>query len=42
VHSLFIEVYELTDKTENALEVAGDVYAARLFNLAGARLGLVH
>ncbi len=42
VHSLFIEVNELTDKTENALKVAGDVYAARLFNLAGARLGLDH
>jgi hypothetical protein len=42
VHSLFIEVNELTDKTENALKVAGDVYAARLFNLAGPRLGLDH
>ena len=42
VHSLFIEVNELTDKTENALKVAGDVYAARLFNLTGARLGLDH
>ena len=29
VHSLFIEVNELTDKTENALKVAGDVYAAK-------------
>jgi hypothetical protein len=40
VHSLFIDVNELTDKTENALKIAGDVYAARLFGLAAARLGL--
>ena len=40
VHSLFIDVNELTDKTENALKFAGDVYAARLFNLVGSRLGL--
>jgi hypothetical protein len=40
VHSLFIDVNELTDKTENALKIAGDVYAARLFTLVGARLGL--
>jgi hypothetical protein len=40
VHSLFIDVNELTDKTENALKIVGDVYAARLFTLAGARLGL--
>ena len=40
VHSLFIEVNELTDRTENALKVVGDVYAARIFVLAAARLGL--
>jgi hypothetical protein len=40
VHSLFIDVNELTDKAENALKIAGDVYAARLFNMAAARLGL--
>ena len=40
VHRLFIDVNELTDKTENALKIAGDVYAARLFTLVGARLGL--
>src|SRR5262249_32077190 len=40
VHSLFVDVHELTDKTENALKIAGDVYAARLFGLASARLGL--
>lgn len=40
VHSLFIDVNELTDKTENALKIAGDVYAARLFALVAARLGL--
>ena len=31
---------ELTDRTENALKMVGDVYAARLFGLAAARLGL--
>jgi len=40
VHALFIDVNELTDKAENALKIAGDVYAARLFGLAAARLGL--
>jgi hypothetical protein len=42
VHSLFIDVNELTDKTENALKIAGDIYAARLFALVAARLGLDH
>ena len=42
VHALFIDVNELTDKTENALQIAGDVYAARLFALAAARLALDH
>jgi hypothetical protein len=40
VHSLFIDVTELTDRTENALKIVGDVYAARLFAIAAARLGL--
>jgi hypothetical protein len=40
VHSLFIDVNELTDRTENALKIVGDIYAARLFALAAARLGL--
>ena len=40
VHALFIDVNELTDKTENALKIVGDVYAARLFALAATRLGL--
>ena len=40
VHALFIDVNELTDRTENALKIVGDVYAARLFNLVGARLDL--
>jgi hypothetical protein len=40
VHGLFIDVNELTDKTENALKIAGDVYAARVFALTAARLGL--
>jgi hypothetical protein len=40
VHALFIDVNELTDRTENALKIVGDVYAARLFALFGARLDL--
>ena len=40
LHTLFIEVNEVTDKTENALKIAGDVYTARLFTLIAARLGL--
>jgi hypothetical protein len=42
LHSVFIEVNEVTDKTENALKIAGDVYTARLFMLIAARLGLDH
>ncbi len=40
VHSLFIDVNELTDQTENALKFIGDIYAARLFGLVADRLGL--
>ena len=40
LHALFIEVNELTDKTENALKMVGDVYAARLYALVASRLGL--
>ena len=40
VHALFIDVNELTDRTENALKIVGDVYSARLFSLVGARLDL--
>jgi len=40
VHSLFIDVNELTDRTENALKFIGDIYAARLFSLVADRLGL--
>ena len=42
VHALFIDVNELTDKTENAIKIAGDVYGARLFSLVAGRLGLDH
>jgi hypothetical protein len=41
VHSLFIDVNELTDRTENAIKFIGDIYAVRLFRLAADRLGLV-
>jgi hypothetical protein len=40
VHALFIDVTELTDRTENALKLVGDVYAARLLALANSRLGV--
>ena len=40
LHSLFIDVNELTDRTENALKFIGDVYAARLFAMAAARIAL--
>jgi hypothetical protein len=40
VHSLFIDVNELTDRTENTLKFIGDIYAVRLFGLVAERLGL--
>jgi hypothetical protein len=40
VHALFIDINELTDRTENALKFIGDIYAVRLFRLVGGRLGL--
>jgi hypothetical protein len=40
VHRLFVEVTELTDRSENTLKFVGDIYAARLFRLVADRLGL--
>jgi hypothetical protein len=40
LHALFIDVNEITDRTQNALKLVGDIYAARLFHLVGSRLGL--
>jgi hypothetical protein len=40
VHSLFIDVNEITDRTENALKIVGDIYAARVLALVSGRLGL--
>jgi hypothetical protein len=40
LHSLFIDINEVTDRTENALKIVGDIYAARVFTLVAARLGL--
>ncbi len=40
VHAIFIDVNELTDRTQNALKFIGDIYAVRLFGLVGDRLGL--
>lgn len=40
IHSLFIDVHQLTDRTENTVKFIGDIYAARLFALIADRLGL--
>ena len=40
VHTLFIDINEITDRTDNALKIVGDIYAARVLALAAARLGL--
>lgn len=40
LHSVFIDVNELTDRTENTLKFIGDLYAVRLFGMVGDRLGL--
>src|SRR4029077_20441475 len=40
VHALFIDVNELTDRTENTIKFIGDLYAVRLFGLVADRLGL--
>ena len=40
LHTLFIDVNELTNNIENSVKVVGDVYAARLVNLVAARLGV--
>ena len=40
LHSLFIDVNEITDYTQNALKMVGDIYAARVFHLTASRLGL--
>jgi hypothetical protein len=40
LQSLIIDVNELTDQIENAVKIVGDIYSARLFGLAAARLGL--
>ena len=42
VQALVIDINELTDRLENAAELVGDVYLARLFALAAVRLGLDH
>jgi hypothetical protein len=40
LHSLFIDVNEITDRTQNALKMVGDIYAARVFQLSAHRLGV--
>ena len=40
LHALFVDVNEITDRTENSLKMIGDIFAARLFQLVAARLGV--
>lgn len=40
LHTLFIDVNELTDYLENTMKVVGDVYAARLVSLVAGRVGV--
>jgi len=40
LHALFIDVNDVTDRTQNALKLIGDIYAARLFHLVATRLGV--
>jgi len=40
LQSIVIDVNELTDQVENAVKLVGDLYSARLFSLATARVGL--
>jgi hypothetical protein len=40
LHALLVEVNELSDRSENALKLVGELYLARLFTLVSARLGL--
>jgi len=40
LQSVFIDTTDLADRTENALKMVGDVYAARVFNLVASRMGL--
>ena len=37
MHALFIDVNELTDRAENALRVAGDIYTARVLDAGRGR-----
>jgi hypothetical protein len=40
LHTLFIDVNELTEHMENSVKMVGDVYAARFVSLVAARLGV--
>ncbi len=40
LHALFVDVNEITDRTQNALKMIGDIFAARLFQLVSTRLGV--
>jgi hypothetical protein len=40
LHSLFIDVNEITDRTQNALKIVGDVYSARVLAQVSTRLGV--
>ena len=40
LHALFVDVNEITDRTQNSFKMIGDIFAARLFQLVAARLGV--
>ena len=40
LHSLFIDVNDITDRTQNALKMVGDIYAARMLQLSSQRIGV--
>jgi hypothetical protein len=40
LHALFIDVNEVTDRTQNALKLIGDIFAARLYHVVSLRLAV--
>jgi hypothetical protein len=40
VNTLYLEVSELTEKSENSLKFFGDLFASRVYRLAAQKLGL--
>jgi hypothetical protein len=40
LHAVLLEVFELTERADNALKFVSDMFAARLYRLAAARVGV--